>query len=182
MDESRVLKIRYKSATRRRVIETQFHPYGLVFFGMDLYCIGYLEEYEEIRTLKVLRFQGVEMTGQRFERPPSFSLAAYTRGSFGVFAPGKEQTIKVRFTGWAATNVREHTWHPSQKILRDCTGETGGEDCVIASFELSDATEFKRWLLGFGRHAVVQSPKAMADDIKAEYKAGCGAYGIRCNV
>lgn len=24
--------------------------------------------------------------------------------------------------------------------------------------------------------------KALADDIKAEYKAGCGAYGIRCNV
>ncbi len=180
MDAGRVLKIRYKSATRRRVMDTRFHPYGLVFFGMDLYCIGFLEEYQEIRTLKVLRFQGVEMTSQAFEKPQSFSLAAYTRGSFGVFAPGKAQAIKVKFTGWAATNVREETWHPSQKILRDCTDEGDGEDCVVATFELSETTEFKRWLLGFGRHAVVLVPKALADDIKNECRASCEAYGSQC--
>lgn len=179
MSEGRVLKIRYKSASKKRMFDASFQPYGLVFFGMNLYCIGYLVEYEEVRTLKVVRFQGVELTGEKFERPPTFSLAGHMQGAFGIIRGERFQTLKVKFTGWAATNVREYVWHPSQKIVRDSAGEK--QDCVVATFELSNVTEFKRWLLGFGRYAVVQTPKALADELKVEFKAACGAYGIRCN-
>ena len=179
MDQSRVLKVRYQSATQGKISETLFHPYGLVFFGTNLYCIGHMVQYEEIRTLKVSRFQGVEMTADHFQKPERFSLKTYTYGAFGIFHSDKYQTIKIRFTGWAATNLREHKWHPSQKILKDCT-RRDGQDCVEAEFELSDTTEFKRWLLGYGRHAVVLSPKALANELKAEFKASCQSYGIRC--
>jgi hypothetical protein len=91
---------------------------GLLFFGMNLCCIDYMAQYEEVRTLKVARFLGEEMAAETFENPATFSLAAYTRDSFGVFGPGKLQTVNVKFTGWAATNVREHQWHPSQNILK----------------------------------------------------------------
>jgi predicted DNA-binding transcriptional regulator YafY len=178
MSEGCVLKIRYNSASKKRMFDARFHPYGLVFFGMNLYCIGYLVEYEEVRTLKVVRFKGVELTSEKFERPASFSLSGHMQGAFGIMRGEKTQPVRVRFTGWAATNVREQTWHPSQKILKD--NGNGRNDCVVAAFELSDMTEFKRWLLGFGRHAVVQTPKILAADIKAEFKASCGAYGIDC--
>ncbi|MFA6132784.1 MAG: transcriptional regulator [Phycisphaerae bacterium] len=180
MAESKVLRIEYHSASQDSVINTLFHPYGLVFFGTNLYCIGYMAEYDEIRTLKVTRFHGVELTSRTFERPANFSLAAHLQGGFGIIANGKVQTIKVRFTGWAATNVREQRWHHSQKIIKDCCTKTDGEDCVIATFDLSAVAEFKRWLLGFGRHAVVQSPKALAAEIKAEFRESCRSYGIRC--
>jgi len=170
MAESRVLRIRYRSASRGKVIEARFHPYGLVFFGMNLYCIGHLEDYGEVRTLKVARFLGVELTGDTFHRPRTFSLAAHTHGAFGVFGPGEFQTIKVRFTGWAATNVREHTWHPSQKIIKDT------KRGLVATFELSDTTEFKRWLLGYGQHAVVLSPRKLVREIREELKAALAGY------
>lgn len=177
--DSKVLKIQYGSASQNKILDTQLHPYGLVFFGINLYCIGYMVEYQEIRTLKVSRFRGVQLTNQMFERPADFSLSAHLRGGFGIMSAGKVQTIKVRFTGWAATNVREHQWHASQKVVKDCHSPKD-QACVIATYDLSDTTEFKRWLLGFGRHAVVQSPKALAQDLKAEFRAACGAYGIRC--
>ena len=170
MAEGRVLKVRYQSASKGRAIDTRFHPYGLVFFGMNLYCIGHLEAYDEIRTLKVARFLGVELTADTFEKPRTFSLRAWTHGAFGVFGPGKFQTIKVRFTGWATTNVREHTWHPSQKIVKD------GKDSLVATFELSDTTEFKRWLLGYGRCAVVLSPKGLVDEMVEELKGARTGY------
>jgi len=170
LSDGRVLKVRYRSANQGRVIETMFHPYGLVFFGASLYCIGHLEEYGEIRTLKVTRFKGIEQTGKLFQRPASFSLHAYTHGTFGVFSPGKYRTIKVQFTGWAATNVREHQWHPSQKILKDVGSQ------LTASFELSDTTEFKRWLLGFGRRAVVKAPKGFAQEVAEELAGAAAAY------
>ena len=175
IDEERVLKIRYKSASRGRVQDVHYHPYGLVFLGTNLYVIGHLEEYGEVRTLKVSRLLGVELTAKRFVRPADFSLKAYTDGSFGIFSPGKLQAVKVRFTGWAATNVREHRWHPSQKIVKDSTDPKGG-GCVIATFDLSNTTEFRRWLLGFGRHAVVLSPKPLVEEMKAELCAACGCY------
>ncbi len=38
----------------------------------------------------------------------------------------------------------------------------------MARFELWDLTEFKRWILGFGRHAVVLSPKKLVKEIASE--------------
>ena len=173
MSEGRVLNIRYHSASQGRVIDTRFHPYGLVFFGMNLYCIGHLEAYDEIRTLKVARFLGVELTNETFRKPRTFSLRAWTHGAFGVFGPGRFQTIRCRFSGWAATNVREQTWHPSQRIVKD-TGKV-----VVATFELSDTTEFKRWLLGYGCCAEVLSPRALAREVAAELQRAAAGYAKR---
>jgi predicted DNA-binding transcriptional regulator YafY len=176
VSEGRGLRIRYRSASKGKVTDARYHPYGLIFFGTNLYVVGYHVEYGEVRTLKVSRLQGVELMRDRFERPADFSLKAYLDGSFGIFSPGKLQSVKVRFTGWAATNVREHRWHPSQKIVKDSTDPKGGE-CVIATFDLSNTTEFRRWLLGFGRHAIVLKPESLREELQAEFCAACMTYG-----
>ena len=170
MAERRTLKIRYRSASKGRSLDTQFHPYGIVIFGASLYCIGYLTEYKEIRTLKVTRILGLELMQKTFNRPAAFSLQAYTQGSFGIFSSGETQTIKVKCTGWAATNVREQRWHSSQKIIKDT------EDHVIVQFELANTTEFMRWTLGFGRHALVQQPKSLATRVADELQVAAGQY------
>jgi len=166
----RVLRITYRSASQGRQMTTAFHPYGLVLLSSSLYCIGWLEEYGEVRTLKVSRLKGVQRTDKTFERPRSFSLARHTRGAFGVFGPGKVQTVRVRFAGWAATNVREHRWHQSQTIVKD------RDDVLEVDFALSSTVEFKRWLLGFGRHAVILKPKKLANEIAAELSEAAKLY------
>ena len=168
--ESRVLKVRYHWAHSGREYEWRVHPYGIVLFGMSLYCVGRLVGRNEMRTLRVQRLLGVEMTGETFERPYDFSLQEYLHGSFGIFAPGKRPTVKVRFSDWAAVNVRELQWHPSQKIVED------SPDHVSAQFELAETTEFKRWVLGFGRHATVLAPKELAAEVVAELAAAQVAY------
>lgn len=166
----RVVRITYRSGSQDREIATDFHPYGIVLLGAALYCIGLLEEYGEVRTLRVSRIQGIQRTGKTFERPAGFSLAAHTRGAFGVFGPGRYETIQAKFTGWAATNVREQQWHHSQRIVKD-DGKT-----LVAEFRLSSTIEFKRWLLGFGRHAVVLKPKKLAQDIAEELASARAGY------
>ena len=165
-----IVRIRYKSASTGNIYEGTCHPYGLVLFGMSLYFIAYLTETNEIRTLKLERLLGVEMTDTPFQRPRDFSLQSYLKGSFGVFSAGKDQTVKVRFTGWAATSIRELQWHTSQKIIED------KQEHVTATFELSDTTEFKRWLLGFGHHAVVLEPRSLVAEIEAELAAMRDSY------
>ncbi|MBC8372962.1 MAG: WYL domain-containing protein, partial [Planctomycetes bacterium] len=104
------------------------------------------------------------------EKPATFSLVKHTYGAFGIFGPGKFQTIRARFTGWAAINVREHRWHQSQKIVSDT------KKGLTAEFELSNTVEFKRWVLGFGRHAVVVKPRKLAKDIAEELTAARISY------
>jgi len=169
--ETRAVVVRYHSASKGREWEADFRPYGLVYFGTNLYVIGYLEPYGEVRTLKVGRIRGLELTDERFERPDDFSLEAYLDGSFGIFSPGPMRTIEVRFTGWAATNLREHMWHPSQEIEKDSGAG------LTARFRLSDTREFKRWLLGYGARAVVLKPKALREEMHEELCAACENYG-----
>ena len=159
------MKVIYRSASKGREVISEFHPYGMVLLHASLYCIGYLACYDEVRTLKVARIKGLTRLDKAFERPGDFSLAGHFQGAFGVFQTGKKQKIRAEFTGWAATNVREMQWHPSQKIIKD-----GGEK-VVATFELGNTVEFKRWLLGFGRHARIVSPKALVEDLREEIQS-----------
>ena len=62
-------------------------------------------------------------------------------------------------------------WHPSQKITSD------GKDAVIATFELGNTVEFKRWVLGFGCHATVLAPKELAEEVRHELKQAHENYG-----
>ncbi len=166
----RVVRVTYHSASQARDVTSELHPYGIVMLASSLYCVGYLAEYDEVRTLKITRLREVSPTGESFEKPPTFSLDKHTRGSFGVFGPGRVETIRVRLTGWAATNLRENSWHPSQTI----TGDEG--DAVTVEFELSSTVEFKRWLLGFGRHARVLSPASLAAEVRDELQESLAEY------
>lgn len=160
-----VVRVTYRSATQGKETTTEFHPYGMVLLHASLYCIGYLASYGEVRTLKVARIKGLTTLGKNFDRPADFSLAGHFQGAFGVFQTGTKQRIKVTFTGWAATNVREMQWHPSQQIIKD------DDQKVVAQFELGNTVEFKRWVLGFGRHARVMQPNSLAEDIMQEHLA-----------
>ncbi len=164
------VKVIYRSASNGRETISEFHPYGMVLLHASLYCIGYLACYDEVRTLKVGRIKGLAIQGKTFEKPEDFSLAGHFQGAFGVFQTGTQQKIRVEFTGWAATNVREMRWHPSQKIAKDAGGK------VVATFELGNTVEFKRWVLGFGCHATVLAPKALAEELKNELKLARGNY------
>jgi proteasome accessory factor B len=166
----RIVRVDYHSASQDRIVHTRMHPYGMVLLAASLYCIGYLEQYREVRTLKVSRLRAVQVTDATFEKPESFSLRRYTAGSFGIFGRTRRRQIRVRFSDWAATNVREHKWHDSQEIVSDAEG------VLVATFQLDSVVEFKRWLLGFGRHAVVEAPRALADEVAAELEAAAGNY------
>lgn len=165
------VKVIYRSASKGRETISEFHPYGMVLLHASLYCIGYLACYKAVRTLKVARIKGLTRLEKCFEKPVDFTLDGHLQGTFGVFQTQKPRRIRVAFTGWAATNVREMQWHSTQKIVKD------GKDTVVATFELGNTVEFKRWVLGFGCHATVLAPKELAEEVRHELKQAHGNYG-----
>jgi predicted DNA-binding transcriptional regulator YafY len=168
--DEQVVRLTYASASKGREVTTAFRPYGMVLLGASLYCVGHVAAYDEVRTLRVSRVVDAKPTGETFERPRRFSLARHTAGAFGIFRGGDAQLIRVEFTGWAARNIREIEWHESQEIVAD-DGQT-----LTAEWRLGSTIEFKRWLLGYGRHAKVLQPKAFAQEVAEEFAAGTELY------
>jgi len=58
--------------------------------------------------------------------------------------------------------VQESKWHDSQKLAQQKDGS------VLAEFQLSDTEEIKRWIMSFGKHAVVLEPEELREEIKEE--------------
>ncbi|AQQ72522.1 hypothetical protein SMSP2_02908 [Limihaloglobus sulfuriphilus] len=159
--ENTVLRLTYASPSKD-AYTCQYHPYGLIFFESNLYCIGYMSRYSQVRVIKIDRIKDVEPTEKKFKRPDNFSLGEHFKGSFGIITAGKPQKIIIRLFGWAAREVREQQWHPSQKIIEDSPDE------LLVEFELSNTIEFTRWILGFGANAKVESPLRLAGEVAAQ--------------
>jgi len=171
--ECRVAVVRYHSAHSDITHHWHCHPYGLVLYGTGLYCVAYVVECEAVRVMKIERLLEARATDERFQRPSDFSLQEFLVGSFGVYSPGRPVRVVVRFTGWAGRNVLEVQWHPSQRIAEK------QPEAVVVEFTLRETTEFKRWLLGFGRHAVVLRPAWLAKELADELSQAAGNYARR---
>ena len=128
------------------------------------------EESHEFSGLKVTRIQRLTQLEKTFEKPADFSLAGHFQGAFGVFQAKTKQKIQVEFTGWAATNVREMQWRPSQRIVKN-DGKT-----VVATFELDNVIEFKRWALGFAEYARIISPNELVSDVQRSLQKALEKY------
>ena len=73
--------------------------------------------------------------------------------------------VKVRFSSVVAWYVQEARWHESQKL----TAQNDGS--IVAEFELDHTEEIKRWILSFGRHAVVLEPEELQAEMLEELDA-----------
>jgi predicted DNA-binding transcriptional regulator YafY len=171
INDHRVVLVSYKPGYKGGLHEIEFHPYGIVVYGVSIYVIGYSVNANDTRLLKLTRFDGIQQTDGTFTRPEDFSLEGCFKYSFGIIsAQHKKMTIQCRFTGWAATHIREIKWHKTQVIEKDKGDE------VLASFYLDSTIEFIRWINGFGARACVLSPRSVRDEVATRLREALANY------
>lgn len=180
---AQTVDVSYQSLWRGDDYQTQFDPYGLVFFEGDLFAVGRSHRAEAIRVFKISRIGSATMTDEPFERPANFSLADYFQSSFGVVqASGEPVEIEVYFHGPAAALVEERIWHESQKLewlpAEQTLFEPHADDTgpLRATFSLSNVVEFKRWLKGFGEMAEVTRPGWLRAEIRDDLLVAAERY------
>jgi proteasome accessory factor B len=146
---------------RATVPETRtVHPYHLANIDNAWYLLAHDPQRAQIRTFALPRIQKPALTKKTFDRPRGFSAEKELKGGFGVFSGTGKFCIKVRFDSFAARLVRERDWHPTQKI-REIKG--GG---IELEMTLGALEEIERWILSWGNHAKVLSPKALTDSVQ----------------
>ncbi|HEX4631166.1 MAG TPA: WYL domain-containing protein [Chthoniobacterales bacterium] len=140
-------------------------PYHLGCLENQWYLFAEDLERRQLRTFALPRMRKVKLTTKGFRRPANFSIAQILSGSFGVYSSGKKQRIRIQFDPFAARLVAERKWHESQRVREQPDG------AIVLELELGGLEEIERWILSWGKHALVLAPKELATRIWEEAKA-----------
>lgn len=93
-----------------------------------------------------------------------FNLEERMKYNFGIFHSEQNFKVKVVFDAFAAPIIKERKYNDSQRIKDRKDG--GIEFSII----VNDLTEIKAWILNWGKHAQVVSPKSLVNDFLDELK------------
>lgn len=168
--EHREVAFDYPKSNGKGMERRQVHPHHVGQLQNGWYLIAHDPARGALRKFALQRMNGLELLKSRFQRDPQFNMRDYLSSGFGVWSYGPDAErfeVRIRFTGWAARWVAERQWHASQKIL--LLKDDGSE--IEFRAELGGLEEITRWVLGFGRHMKVLSPKKLRDAVQAEAQA-----------
>ncbi|MBI4612940.1 MAG: WYL domain-containing protein [Planctomycetes bacterium] len=147
-------------------------PYGLFARGSTWYAVGRCHSRDAIRTFKVDRIRGaIDWTspgeGPDFAVPEEFSLEDHSNPD--AWRRGEEAfEARVWFDPACFFRVARRPDARAGAPAPDGSGE--------ATFGVSNADAFVRWLLSFGRHARVLSPPDLARRLAERVRATLAGY------
>src|SRR5262249_3936834 len=118
------------------------------------------------------RIHGAALLASHFEVPGDFDFEARTASAFGVVAE-KPEAVCIRFEPRWALYVREHDWHPTQRLTATADGG------VELAMEVGLGDELRGWVLSFGAGAEVLAPPALRAEVAAALAEASARYPER---
>ena len=164
------LEFEYRKLQSSGYESRRVRPYHLGCLENQWYLFAQDLERAQVRTFALPRMRKVSLTNKGFRRPADFSISRILRGSFGVHSGGKKQRIRLQFDAFAARLVSERTWHESQRVREK------GDGSIILELDLGGLEEIERWILSWGKHARVLTPKELVTRIRDEASAIAKLY------
>jgi predicted DNA-binding transcriptional regulator YafY len=146
----RVVAFDYASRATGQRTRRRAEPYGLIY-GNRAFLIGRTERDAEMRLWRLARMSATELTGDPFERDPTFDLHRFSRRSFGTF---QEEPVAVvlRFTASVAEDVAEFVFHPDQTV------EPNDDGSLTVRFTAGGIEEMSWHLVTWGTAVTVEQP------------------------
>jgi predicted DNA-binding transcriptional regulator YafY len=164
LETGRMLEIQYRNW--RGESTSRVAPVHLANLQGDWYLFVQYEGFDNFRQIALSRIQDVKLLKQPADVQGTFDPKKELANTFSKFAGENEAfRVTVQFSKEVADEVLSRQWHPKQetKLLKDGRAEI--------SFEAKGDLEIKRWVLAFGRHAKVKTPKWLRDQILDEARA-----------
>lgn len=158
---------------RARAYTCRFAPYLLepTGIGRTLYFIGHSDPPGALRTYKLERIRTASLTNESFDIPADFDGPALLRRAWGVmYGDGDLVHIRLRFSQFVSSRVRETIWHPSQVLTQSSEG-------LIWEADIGDITEIRPWIRGWGADCEVLEPVALREELTQEVRRLVRLYG-----
>ena len=170
--QKRSVKIQYYTAGRNAHSERVLDPYILHFSRGNPIVTGYCHNRKEPRWFRVDRIKSLELLKEKFEIDPDFDREAHFADVFQHEAGGIPTAISIWFDAVTAPYIRERRWHPSQQI------EEHEDGSLTLNFVARGLQEVKRWVLYYGKGAIIKSPPELVEMIKEDISAMCRHYSV----
>jgi proteasome accessory factor B len=155
----------YQSASGTQ-FSTLLAPYLLEpsTFGFATYVIGHSSISDAVRTFKVERIQKLTITSETYAVPVDFPGRALLENAWSIYYGDELIDVTLRFDPLVARRVQETHWRGNATITPDPIRQ----DYVRMSLQVSDTTDLKPWIRGWGGMVEVLEPvelrREMADD------------------
>ncbi len=150
--EQRELEFDYRKIDSTKFERRRVKPYHVANINSQWYLFCLDMDKDQERTFVLSRMRSPKASSTRFTSPKNFSVEQRLKNSFGVFSGDKPQTVRIRFDRFAATLVRERSWHPKPQFQELSGGELEME------MQLGSLNEIEGWILSWGAHATVLAP------------------------
>jgi predicted DNA-binding transcriptional regulator YafY len=167
--ERRVARVLYFSVHSNREKDYELHPYSLGYADGGLYLTAYVPEYRQVRLFAVERVRRVTLMERGFAPVEDLTTEPFGE-SLGVNRGGRAERIVIDFSPRVAPYVSERTWHASQQLEPLPGGGTRLTLKVCRDWAL------RAWVLGWGAHARVEAPKALAEEILEQLEDARDGY------
>lgn len=165
------IEITYFTASRQEVTQRLIEPYHLFLARGDLQVIAFDHRRGEIRQFALYRIRHWQVRRQnRFVRDPNFDVNTYLRNGFLGQGSMYSVEIVIAFDRFQAPYIRERQWHPTQQIEEQADGG------LVLRFQSGALDEVKRWVLGYGSHALVLAPPELVQIVAAELQQASANY------
>jgi predicted DNA-binding transcriptional regulator YafY len=138
--------------------------------GHGCYLLAWDPKRGSVRSYKLERISAVRLMQERFDPPLGFSVDKHLAHAWGIWTSRQPVDVVLRFDPTVARRVREAVWHPSQRL------EELPDGGVRLRLLVSEPTEIRHWVLGWGHTCVVEAPETFRESIAEETAAMAEAY------
>ena len=161
------ITITYRASWNQGVTERTVHPYIFHYSQQSdtWYLIGYCELRGDFRTFAINRIRTLTLTKKHFTVQKAFSVDTYIAETFDQIHDTQTSNVAIRFSPFQSQWIREHQWHPSQKI------EEFKDGSLILKMQVGALDAVKRWVMRYGSEAEVLEPQELREMIKHELLA-----------
>lgn len=161
LQDRRVVTFLYRNLGADRAQPRTVHPYHLACIDSHWYLFAHDVGRKATRTFVLTRMRDTAVTKRTFTISAAFDANEHLKGSMSVFKGTADYEVVVDFDRWAADLVRGRRWHGSQDITELPKGQ------MRLRMRLNGIEEAERWVLGWGTHATVVRPKALAERMRS---------------
>ncbi len=153
---------RYRNQADEERDFQQVHPLALVLRGPALYLLATLDDFADVRQLRVHRFLRTDLLPEQPRRlPEGFDLDAYIREGGFEYPEGEPIQLVALFQRSAARHLNETPLSDDQRIV----DEDEDDWRVRLTATVNDTQLLRWWLLGFGAGVEVLEPAALRQEM-----------------
>jgi predicted DNA-binding transcriptional regulator YafY len=112
----------------------------------------------------------LQILKEKFVPDPNFNAKEYLSKIFQSEVGGKPVPVTIWFDASTAPYIRERRWHPTQEIQEHPDGS------LTLHLVVGGLCELKRWILGYGKGAVVREPPELVEMMRQEVEGMSEQY------